>query len=275
MYFLDSKDTSILYGDTTASHPEPKALYQRESVTEEERKTKALDSRISKKWIPNAYLFDPKFYRKDNGDFDPNTKNAAKEDIQHFIDLVKQNLTNKKANIGIIALNDCARFAFALMRIMKYNGVVGQITSFESFTCDIATSRPSPVVADTFMLKYDEGAYHGITIVAKDDGGSFVGLEAHASKLRKYPDFHLYTSMADFVERNFLKDQKRTGQVQTIPNTAKEGIVPTYGLTVEEMGAAWSHLESLAKKDAKTIFKCLQAPEDPSVTTYVPALTRY
>ena len=93
MYFLDSKDTSILYGDTTASHPEPKALYQRESVTEEERKTKALDSRISKKWIPNAYLFDPKFYRKDNGDFDPNTKNAAKEDIQHFIDLVKQNLS--------------------------------------------------------------------------------------------------------------------------------------------------------------------------------------
>ena len=64
-----------------------------------------------------------------------------------------------------------------------------------------AAKLDKPQVADTFLLNYG-GSYHGITVVAVEPSGNgFVTLEAHASKLRKKPDFHQYTGMIDFIAK--------------------------------------------------------------------------
>ena len=58
-----------------------------------------------------------------------------------------------------------------------------------------------------------------------------------------------------------------------MPRTAGPGIIPAQGLALQEMKDACAQLERMVRgKNASQIFTLLQAPENPRVTTYVPAL---
>lgn len=264
-YFVNPNNTSILYGDGTASHPEPEFLY-REIPAVGEYMTS------TKKWIPNCYLFDPKFYRCPDGQWNSASASAVKSDIQSGIEKVKGTMDGRVVKLGIVALNDCARFAVTLMRIMEAKGIVGGMTESDNLTCSEAAMRAVPDLGDTFLLNYG-GAFHGITVVAVSPMNEFVTLEAHASKLLKTPEFHCYSGMIDFVAKNFTVDRRADGRVQLIPHTAGAGIISTSGLSIQAMEDACGELENLVKSnDDKRIFDRLQAPEDPRVTTYVPAL---
>jgi hypothetical protein len=267
MYFIDPNNISVLYGDETAPAPEPQPLYSEVAAVGEYQSS-------TKKWLPNCYLFDPKFYRDEQtAAFLPQTRSAAKEDIADGIKRVKDGLSPPRVKLGIVALNDCARFAIALMRIMADGGRVGLIDRPYNLSCAEAAESPAPSIADTFLLNYG-GCYHGITVVAREGSGDgFITLEAHASKLRKKPDFHAYTGMSDFIAKNFPVERQATGQVHFVPNNAGAGIIPAQGLAIKEMKSACTHLERMVQvKDAHTIFTLLQAPENPSRTTYLPAL---
>ena len=176
---------------------------------------------------------------------------------QDVLPRINKNIKDRVAKMGIVTPNDCTRFATSMKNLLTFHKMGTKVERHQELSLADAKEMSNLEVGDMIVLVYPTGGRHGITCVAVDKAKKeFVTLEAHASRYLTQPEFHLYGSMRDLVDKQFSPDAQRQpkSSLSRMPAQMPPGMEEK-GCTVESMKDSATQLARLVKgKNYKDIW---------------------